>query len=182
MLTLVPFTPKFSCSNSLVELHRLMTLEALPALRLFVPTWKYFAIDGIFEKWFLAKVCFANIFWRSKFPYAYNIKFYGNCDIIIIFAVLWIERSIWSNAYLVFTLFKLSKCMWSSASSLVNRMQFQGDHSFPRFQRTNLNSYKSDKPHNIDLLSHKLLTTYLMSESYFWIIDEFIMKDNYAQR
>ena len=63
-----------------------MTLDALPALRLFVPTWKYFAIEGIFEKWFLAKVCFANIFWRSKFPYAYKMKFYENCNIIIIFA------------------------------------------------------------------------------------------------
>ena len=50
MLTLIPFTPKFSCSSSLVELHRLMTLEALPAFKLFVPTWKYFAMEGIFEK------------------------------------------------------------------------------------------------------------------------------------
>ena len=50
MLTLIPFTPKFSCSSSLVELHRLMTLEALLAFRLFVPTWKYFAMEGIFEK------------------------------------------------------------------------------------------------------------------------------------
>ena len=50
MLTLIPFTPKFSCSISLVELHRLITLDALPAFRLFVPTWKYFAMEGIFEK------------------------------------------------------------------------------------------------------------------------------------
>ena len=166
MLTLIPFTPKFSCSSSLVELHRLMTLEALPAFRLFVPTWKYFAMDGIFEKWFLAKVCFANIFCRSKFPYAYQIQHNINYRMIECTSFLISElNKILQTIFFVFTLFKLSKCWCNSASSLVSKMQFQGDHSFPRFQRTNLNSYRSDRPHNIDLLSHKLLTTYLMSES-----------------